>query len=102
MAVRDYHYGIEYERDGYYRRRDEECWVNPDRRRTKQSHPYSYDEFFIFGDRASAQAAKDAVYSDRLWQWDHEKARRIHAKFNKRFEHFSAAECSAWLSEYFG
>lgn len=45
-------------------------WVDPSRTRTKSSHPYTYDEFFIFGNREIIKK-KDVsgIYSDRVWEW---------------------------------
>ena len=44
-------------------------------RRTKHTHPYSYDGFVIWksADYKPAMPA-GTIYSDRLWEWDYEKA----------------------------
>lgn len=46
--------------------------------RTRHSHPYSYDPFTIYG--GQGRDANGSVYTDRLYQWDHEKTRRIGAE----------------------
>lgn len=39
-------------------------------RKTKQSHPYSYDPFTIFKIEGECTGS---VYTDRLYQWDYKK-----------------------------
>lgn len=80
--------------------RESQKWVDPRRTREKSSHPYSYDEFYIWRDRDLTGSGAD--YSDRLAQWDYEKFRRCTAPFKKRFDHFSRADCARFLSDYFG
>jgi hypothetical protein len=45
-------------------------------KRTKQSHPYSYDGFILhrFGPNSEATST---IYSDRLLQWDWDKHNRL-------------------------
>jgi hypothetical protein len=79
-------------------------WVDPSRTRDKFFHPYSYDEFFRFGSRETIrQPGLNANYSDRLWQWDREKADRLWRQYvDTRWESASAAQLSAFLSAYHG
>ena len=41
-------------------------------RRTKQSHPYSYDGFVLWRGGKN-EDANNTVYTDRLYQWDYKK-----------------------------
>lgn len=88
----------------FYEPRTSSRWVDPKRTRTKQEYPYSYSEFFHFGKRADISAkGVQAVYSDRLWQWDYDKCHKAHkTHLNCRFEQASPAQLSAFLSEYNG
>lgn len=81
--------------------RDDSRWVNPSRRRTKQEAPYGYDEFFIYGDREIVKTADDALYSDRIWQWDHEKAIRLWKQHvDARWNNSGQRQHSAFMSAY--
>ena len=43
-------------------------------KRTPFTHPYNYDEFVVWKKEGANDIERDsAVYSDRLWEWDHEK-----------------------------
>ncbi len=44
----------------------------------------------------------DAVYSDRLYQWDQAAARKADAKYKMRFSVMGQKQVSDWLSIYFG
>ena len=86
-----------------YGRWQRERWVDPRHTRTKQEWPYSYDEFFIFGDRHAIKGDDvHGVYSDRLEQWDRTAFQRAAKPFQKRFEAFSRDECSQFLTDYYG
>ncbi len=45
-------------------------------KRTKISHPYSYDPFVLI-DRRQGREVSGGAYSDRLMQWDREKHDRF-------------------------
>ena len=45
-------------------------------RRTKMSHPYSYDGFVLWRGGANKEAT-GTIYSDRLLQWDWDKHNRL-------------------------
>lgn len=79
-------------------------WVNPDNTNPKSTHPYSYSEFYIWGYAAGKEASTDAVYSDRLAQWDREKFERCCREVvpNKRWDQMGSGEVSKWLTAYFG
>lgn len=50
-------------------------WVSADpNARTKTTHPYNYDPFTIW---LGPVKPDGGVYSDRLFQWDHEKHDRL-------------------------
>ena len=80
---------------------DDSRWVDPRRRDDKGTHPYSYSEFFHWGSRKDIEEADDGLYSDRIFQWDHEKASECWKKHIRgRWEHATPKEISAFLSEY--
>ena len=77
--------------------------MDPSRTLEKSSHPYSYSEFFIFGNREVIKKVYGADYSDRLWEWGYDKANALWKKHvNTRWEHASEAQLSAFISEYHG
>ncbi len=41
--------------------------------RTKFTHPYSYDGFVVWDERAGEDQPDTTVYADRLFQWNPEK-----------------------------
>lgn len=79
-------------------------WVNPDRTKEKSSHPYSYDEFFIFGSRDIIKG--DGIqgnYSDRIWEWDYHKANKLWEEHvGTRFAQASRLKLSKFMSEFHG
>lgn len=93
------------DRDGYpdYSFRDDARWVDPRRTRERSSHPYSYDEFFVWGDRESIKD-REGLYSDRIWQWDRAKAERCWAEHCRgcRWDTAGKAKVKAFLSDYLG
>lgn len=83
--------------------RDDSKWVDPSRTRDKRDYSYSYDEFFIFGSRSVIARVAGADYSDRLWQWDHQKADSLWAKHvATRWAHATGEQLSAFISAYHG
>lgn len=90
-----------YGRDPYGRVNDGVDWVNPEReRRHKYEYPYSYSEYYIWRN-GNPSNADDAVYSDRLYEWDYEKHVTAWKVVGKRFDQMSRAELSKYLSAYF-
>lgn len=81
-------------------------WVNPNSTREKHDplYSYSYSEFFHFGSRSIIkQEGIEAVYDDRLWQWDYEKTKRLKAKHcDVRWECATSAQLDAFMSAYQG
>ena len=77
---------------------------NPNRR-TKFTHPYSYDEFSIFDyTRGKDISNIQVVYSDRLRQWDYDKYDRASAAMDARFTSFanlSATQLTKFLQSYY-
>lgn len=75
-------YGQIYEVDAsgrripYGCRRDE--YGNPVEK-TKEEYPYSYDAFVVYG-RRDEEKCNGSVYTDRLYQWDHEKTKSLNIK----------------------
>lgn len=75
-------------------------FVDPTREcRTKEDWPYSYSEHYLWGER---EKGCEAVYSDRLAQWDHEKAAAALKGMSGRYGHWGKAGTSKYLSAYFG
>lgn len=74
-------------------------WVDPNREnRTKEAYPYSYSDHYLWG---AATKDSDAVYSDRLGQWDREAFNRgWEAGGKKRFNQMNEGEVSAFLTAY--
>lgn len=71
-------------------------------RRTKRSHPYSYDPFVIWG----AENQKDhAYYTDRMQQWDYTKYERLcqqHFEWPSFNPHARPHIIETFLSDYLG
>lgn len=89
----------------------ENCWhrgpVDADGKpvaRTKQDWPYSYSEFVVHrcGDR---KKATNAVYHDRMQQWDsakyHQACRDAFGERRGSFSQQGVAEIQKFLSRYF-
>jgi hypothetical protein len=76
-------------------------WVDPQRRISKRESPYGYSEFFHWGGHGTTSGC-EAVYSDRLWQWDYKKMKALCDALGKRFEQCSQSELSEFLSSYWG
>lgn len=79
-------------------------WVDPNKRNEKWTHPYSYSEFFHFGSRRIIEGrGVDGEYSDRIWQWDYDKAERLWKEHvGTRWELAGAEKLSAFLSAFHG
>lgn len=86
--------------------RHEEYWVDPSRTNGKDTHPYSYSEFFVFKTLPRDDVLRLAGnYSDRLWQRDvtaFEAAVIAAGKVGsgQRFDQYTARQASAFLSAY--
>lgn len=107
MGQREHRYIGPFDRYGYFARRNarNDFWVDPDGEKLdKSTHPYSYSEFYLWGGPDGRKAAKDAVYSDRLAQWDLDKYSRCCKAIapGKRWDQMSAADVSAWMTAYLG
>lgn len=78
-------------------------FVDPTREnRTKEHWPYSYSEHYLWGER---EDGCEAVYSDRLAQWDGAKAveaGKTVAGLNCRYGYWGPEGTSKYLSAYFG
>lgn len=82
----------------------DEIWVDPHgARRTKQSHPYTYDEFFLWGNRET-KAGANGLYSDRIFQYDYDKATSCWRRHcgDRRWANLDHKVLSAFLSDYLG
>jgi hypothetical protein len=91
-------------------------WVNPrQKNRTEAQSPYGYSEYFLWRDPElvdshrgthSAWRAEgvQAVYSDRLSQWDGDnfKSACEMVQPQRRMRYWSEADATAFLTAYFG
>jgi hypothetical protein len=72
---------------------------------TKQSHPYCYDPFTIWGAPRQNPECNGTVYTDRLDQWDRGKYERLAAKHYRIGDHgerpFDSHNCKGHLIERF-
>jgi hypothetical protein len=111
VSVFDYR-GSPYD-SGWDSRRD---WVNPRQNNlTEDKAPYAYSEYFMWRDETkvdphkgtyTAWSAKgvQAVYSDRLSQWDNDKFRAAcdAVKTQGRIRQWSKEDATNFLTVYFG
>lgn len=71
--------------------------------RTPQTNPYNYDSFLMWRGGANKEA-NGCVYSDRLFQWDHEKHDRLCQKhFGNRGQYWDNRDIEkieAFLRDY--
>jgi hypothetical protein len=74
-------------------------------KRTKRDYPYSYD-FFVKWKKDYNQDISDAVYSDRLWQWDGQKfdtcCMEVWGNNGQTFYGRNPEEIETFLIKYFG
>ena len=75
-------------------------------KKTPFSHPYNYDEYVCWKDRNFNREKCDAVYSDRLFQWDYEKynkcCQEVFKNEGQYFDKREPKEIEKFLSMYFG
>lgn len=87
----------------YGERQYDWCW--PGGTRTRESHPYSFDAHFIWKDwkGPNDKEACDVVYSDRMWQWDREKADKAFALVQRgqRIGDLRKDACSKIIESYY-
>lgn len=73
-------------------------------KRTPFSHPYNYDEYVIWKNSCGVDNS-NAVYSDRLYQWDYEKYNKCCQETFKNqgqsFDKREPKEIEKFLSMYF-
>lgn len=74
-------------------------------KRTPFTHPYSYDEYVKWmGDYHKDKS--HAVYSDRLFQWDHKKynqcCEEVFGNHGQYFDNREPSEVNQFLNLYFG
>lgn len=78
-------------------------FVDPNREnRTKEDWPYSYSDHYLWGECTEDSSA---VYSDRLAQWDSDKAKAARdavADLKCIYGHWGKDGTSKYLSAYFG
>lgn len=71
-------------------------------RRTKQTHPYSYDGFVLWKSRDyKPTLPAGTIYSDRLYEWDYEKAMRLGEKHQiRRWDNTPTKQIEAFLRDW--
>lgn len=86
-----------------YSRKDE-----PPHYRTKQSHPYSYDSFYIHGNPETTKHSS-CDYSDRYHAWGKEKfekaceaADAAGEPWQRRMDQWSMKQVDAFVKAYYG
>lgn len=99
---RTMYYSSSYNEDGLVSMYD---WVSSGEhnQRTPERYPYSFSEYFVWRNVSKSDMIKDIqkVYSDRMSQWDYEKAQK--AFLGKSFfGELSEIECDRIVKEYFG
>lgn len=96
-------YGL-YDRYGFGgTERASDFWVDPNgQRRTKSEAPYGYSEFYLAGGPEGRALATDAVYSDRLYQWNSEKYAACSKAVKQGWQSMSLKQASKWMSLYYG
>lgn len=75
-------------------------------KRTPFTHPYNYDDYVIWKDDSNFDRANDdAVYSDRLYQWDYEKYNKccmnVFKNKGQNFKLRNPKDIEKFLSMYF-
>jgi len=75
-------------------------------RRTKQTHPYAYDPFTIWGQPSPNPKRNGSTYVDRLIQWDRAKYERLarkhyHSGGSSYMQPFNSQSCKGHLIEAF-
>ena len=75
-------------------------------KRTPFSHPYNYDEFVVWKKEGSNNIEREsAVYSDRLWEWNHEKydkcCQEVFKDNGQQFNNRNPDAVEKFLSLYF-
>lgn len=74
--------------------------------RTKQTHPYSYERFLVWG-ALGAHVGDNGAYTDRMYQWDSVKFDRLVKKHFKNavgqgWSGITESEATNFLREYVG
>lgn len=76
-------------------------WCFGGSRRTPEEYPYSYDAFFIW--RKAKYAEGSAVYSDRMFQWDYDKAREAFKNTGAQGScHITPEQANQIIKKYYG
>lgn len=74
-------------------------------KRTPFSYPYNYDEYVIWKDKSFDAKESNAVYSDRLFQWNYEKynkcCQEVFKNEGQYFDKREPKEIENFLSMYF-
>lgn len=75
-------------------------------KRTPFTHPYNYDHYVIWKDDSNFDRTNDdAVYSDRLYQWDYEKYNKccmsVFKNEGQNFNQRNPEDIEKFLSMYF-
>jgi hypothetical protein len=78
-------------------------WVDPNKNSSPEESPYSFDAFYIWRDFDKENMAKNisVFYTDRMFQWDYEKAKRAF-EGRKGIETLTKDDCIKITKKYFG
>ena len=75
-------------------------WVYPeDNNLTPREAPYSFSPYYVWRKNLTDS---NPVYTDRMWEWDREKAKEAFGKHGQRVKEFSESECNKIVKAYFG
>lgn len=94
-------FGVDEERYGYRHSGPCDEHGNPVRR-TKHTHPYNYDGFVLWKSRDyKPTMPAGTIYSDRLYEWDYEKAQRLAEQHEiKRWDNTRTEKIEAFLRDW--
>jgi hypothetical protein len=69
--------------------------------RSPQDFPYSFDPYFIV-DRRKRNKSYHTIYSDRMWQWDRERASEAFDGKQMVHDAITLAEADSIIKSYYG
>jgi len=80
-------------------------WVSSDWEypKTPEQYPYSFDSYYVWRDFDKTELSDEieTVYSDRMYQWNYEKAKTVF-KGKQILNNLNKKECKKIVKEYFG
>lgn len=70
--------------------------------RTKQSHPYSYDAFYIWGGDEARRLNASCDYTDRYWQQNYDRMQSIMKEMRCRFDEMGPKQLQKFVDKWHG